>query len=120
MLTASQLAELDTDDREPALRRHHEQVESQAHVKFTVSKQTMSKFIELPNGDTIRAESIIAIRMGDHLTMGKMLWECELAPRIIVYFAAGTVVLNSELKCKTVEERDKLAEEIKARLREIP
>ena len=76
----------------------------------------MSKFITLPNGDAILAEAIRAIRLGNPRLESKELNLCELKPRVTIDFLIGSHNRCIVLNCGTIEQRDELAENLKAQL----
>jgi hypothetical protein len=69
-----------------------------------------TKFIELPNGDLVHSESIRAIRLGNA--------EGHHKPRVVLDFIIGDHCNYIVLNCDTVEERNKLAIDLKAKLYE--
>ena len=73
----------------------------------------MSKFIELPNGESLHSETIKAIRFGDPQSSHDIPYRSEEKPRVIVDFVVGDHYNCIVLDCDTVEQRDKLAADLK-------
>jgi len=70
------------------------------------------KFLQFPNGERIRSDTITAIRLGDVVPAdGSFAGSNEIPTRVIIDFGINHdnyIILN----CKTDAERDRLAESI--------
>ena len=76
----------------------------------------MHKFITLPNGDSIRSDTIYAVRLGD-AAAPTFPGGSPMVPRVIVDFIGGGVHGNCTICfCETNEERDALAASIREQL----
>lgn len=80
------------------------------------ANMTTANFILLPNGDLIRLDSIKAVRLGD-ARPGLQACESDLKPRVIIDFEVGRHGNCVVCDCETVEFRDKLAAQIREKLK---
>ncbi len=77
----------------------------------------MNKFINFPNGDSIAADCIKAVRLGNFRPKGENAYESELKSRVIVDFTIGRDHSNCIiLNCDSDAERDVLAKTIREQL----
>ena len=74
-------------------------------------KAFCDKFIQLPNGDTLRADTITAIRLGD-ADEGAGSSKSAMRWRVVVDYNYNSVALYANSK----EERDHLAAKLRAEL----
>jgi hypothetical protein len=85
---------------------------------------TQIRFVLLPNGDRIRADTITAIRKGDAQAATNYI--CAMVPRVIIDFGecgriGGWGGGNSTICfCKTDDERDLLAAKIYLQCHQFP